>query len=144
MRTKLAATAVALTLGIGGGALAPTAGATPAHTPQSASPASSTLAPGFYAGGTWQLVQSNGFTVTVHLRQSRGGNLIGSASYSGGVGRVLSGAVKDNTIAFTIRWPNGILGRYTGSLTANRQLTGVTYVVGNPGLRADWHTDRTF
>ncbi|MFD4635518.1 hypothetical protein ACFVYR_32165 [Streptomyces sp. NPDC058284] len=141
MRTKLAATGLALLLGIGGLALAPAAGATtvaPEHQ------ASLTAAPGFYAGGTWQLVQSNSTTTTLNVTQDDNGRLFGTASYSNVVGTIENGSVDGPNISFTIGWSNGLRGRYTGSLGFDRRLSGTTFDLTHPGSQATWFTPRTF
>ncbi|WKU47796.1 hypothetical protein Q3V23_29180 [Streptomyces sp. VNUA116] len=142
MRNRLAAVSLALALGIGGVAVAPGAGAATVHsTPRPVAVA----APGFYAGGTWELYQSNGFTVTLNLTQDGGGHLYGSGYYGGTSGTVEYGAVVDGTsIYFTIGWSNGARGRYTGSLGSDRRLSGLTYDLNNPSSQASWSTTRVF
>ncbi|MEV6008653.1 hypothetical protein AB0M29_17780 [Streptomyces sp. NPDC051976] len=144
MRTKLAAAALLVALGAGGVAMAPTADAAtaPAHAAHLiAAPAA---VPGFYAGGSWPLYQSNGPVVTMNLAQSPDGTLYGSASFSGAVGTVISGSVDGTSIYFVVSWSNGALGRYTGTLGPDRRLSGYTFDVNHPSVQAGWHTNRTF
>ncbi|MFI1182524.1 hypothetical protein ACH4UT_23625 [Streptomyces sp. NPDC020799] len=142
MRTKLAAAGLTLALSVGGTVLATTAGAI---TAPPASRTASVMAPGFYAGGTWQLYQSNGFTVTLNLTQDSSGSLYGSGYYGGTSGTVEYGAVVDGTsIYFTIGWSNGARGRYTGSLGSDRRLSGLAYDLNNPSAQASWSTTRVF
>ncbi|MFF9896824.1 hypothetical protein [Streptomyces longispororuber] len=103
-------------------------------------------APGFYAGGIWQLHQSNGITVTLDLAQDSAGNLYGSGRWGNVAGTVERGSAVDGTnIYFTIAWSNGPRGRYTGSLSADRRLSGLTYDANNPGGgQATWYTTQVF
>jgi hypothetical protein len=141
MRTKLAAAGLTLVLGISGLALAPAAGAT---TVVSAPRAAIAAAPGFDAGGTWQLVQSNHTTATLNVTQDASGRLFGTASYSDAVGTIENGSVDGPNISFTIGWSNGLRGRYTGSLGFDRRLSGTTFDLTHPGSQATWFTPRTF
>ncbi|MEU5979282.1 hypothetical protein [Streptomyces sp. NPDC047315] len=143
MRTKFAKAGVALALAVSGLALAPAAEAAPAAS--SAAPRAVTLAPGFYAGGTWQLHQSNGQVVTVNVTQDSIGRLYGSA-YSGSTSATIEyGALVDGTsINFNLSWSNGARGRYTGHLAADRRLSGHTYDLNRPTSQASWATTRFF
>ncbi|GHI40660.1 hypothetical protein [Streptomyces violascens] len=143
MRTKLAVAGLTLALSIGGIALAP---ATSAVTGSSVARAATATVPSFFAGGTWMLYQSNGPVVTLNLTQDGSGQLYGSASCCGSVvGTIEYGAAVDGTsISFTIAWSNGSRGRYTGSLGADRRLSGFTFDLNNPSSQATWSTSRVF
>jgi hypothetical protein len=143
MRTKLATTALLLALGVGGVALAPAAGAVGTDARHSASQ-SAALAPAFSAAGSWQLYQSNGFTVTLNVAQDGNGALYGSATDGSSVGTIQAGSVDATSIYFVIGWSNGATGRYTGSLGPDRRLSGTTFDVNHPTSQATWYTNQTF
>ena len=141
MNTKSVAVSLALALSVGGvaQARAASADATPS-APQTVAVA----APGFYAGGVWQLHQRGGTVVTLDLTQDGSGRLYGSASYSGGDGTVRVGRVDGLGIFFIIRWRNGAEGRYEGRLGADRRLSGTTFDLRTPSSQATWFTTRSF
>lgn len=135
----LTATAVAVLLSVAGiGAAAP-AGATPVTASRTVSVRSA----GFYAGGVWDIYQSNAF-LTVRLTQDDNGNLYGSAVQGDMVGTLLNGAVDGQNIYFTISWSNGAVGRYTGVRGTDGRLSGTTFDLNNPSNQATWVTSRTF
>jgi hypothetical protein len=140
MRTKLAATVLALTLGLGGLALAPAADAATERPEAAAAPATAL----FRADGNWQIRQSNGYAIWLSLTQDSTGRLYGTASASNGPGTIYSGQVDGYSITFVIGWTNGSLGSYSGSLNSIRQLTGTTYDINHPWSSASWSSDRTF
>ena len=147
MRTKLAAAGLtlALALAIGGTALSVPAAVAAAPSAASAAERTATItSPGFYAGGTWQLYQSNGIAVTLNVTQDGGGRLYGTGVFGGTVGTIEQGAVDGTAIYFTIGWSNGSKGRYTGSLGPDRRLSGTTFDLNNPTHQATWSTSRTF
>jgi hypothetical protein len=143
MRTKFAAAALTLAVGIGGMTMAPAA---MAGTASSTHRTATVQAAGFYAGGTWVLYQSRGGSVvTLNLTQDSGGRLYGSASTPGMVGTLEVGAAVNGTsLEFIIDWSNGARGRYTGTLGSDRRLSGYTYDLNNPSSGSPWATTRTF
>ncbi|WP_374284291.1 hypothetical protein [Streptomyces sp. UNOB3_S3] len=124
--------------------MAPAADA--AH-PQSASAAVARIvkAPGFNAGGTWTVYQTNLINATLTVAQDAQGNLTGTATNSNGAtGPIEQGFVDGNYVYFVIPWSDGAKGRYIGSLDAGRHLTGATTNVNAPAIQATWRTERTF
>ncbi|MER6386118.1 hypothetical protein ACWDBD_47550 [Streptomyces sp. NPDC001118] len=135
----LTAMAVAVLLSVTGIGVAAPASATTV----TASRTISVRSAGFYAGGVWDIYQSNAF-LTVNLTQDGGGNLYGSAVQGDMVGTLLNGAVDGQNIYFTISWSNGAVGRYTGVRGADGRLSGTTFDLNNPASQATWVTSRTF
>jgi hypothetical protein len=100
--------------------------------------------------GIWELVQSNGFGVQVDIVQSRDaggaladGALRGAAKELNSAGTELaeanlSGALSGNSFEFTVAWPNGSEGQYSGSFDAVGHLSGVTFDVAHPTSQATW------
>jgi hypothetical protein len=100
--------------------------------------------------GIWELVQSNGFTVRVDIAQARDpgggladGGLHGAAKEINGAGVALaeanlSGALNGSSFEFTVAWPNGSTGQYTGNYDAGGHLSGVTFDVAHPTSQATW------
>ncbi|MET9604213.1 hypothetical protein ABZZ17_04000 [Streptomyces sp. NPDC006512] len=140
-RTHRLLTTAAVALLLGAGLVAPAT----AHTVTTAAPSASASlrAPGFNAGGVWDIYQTNA-TVRVNLSQDGGGNLYGTVSSGSTVGTLDGGAVNGNDIHFTVRWSHGPVGRYTGTRGADGRLSGLTVDLTNPGSQATWYTRRTF
>lgn len=100
--------------------------------------------------GIWEIVQSNGFTVRVDIAQPRDasgnladGDLHGAAKVvgAGGVDLAeadLSGALLGNSFEFTVAWPNGSKGQYSGTFDAGGNLSGVTFDLEHPTSQATW------
>ncbi|WP_433367874.1 hypothetical protein [Streptosporangium sp. CA-115845] len=141
MNSKLAAVSLGLALSIGGIAQSRAAGAD--ATPFALRTVTVT-APGFYAGGTWRLYQSNGFTVTLNLTQDSSGRFFGTASYPGAVGTIEQGSVDGRGIFFIIAWANGAKGRYAGTLGSDKRLSGTSSDLNHPSSQATWFTTRVF
>ncbi|MFI1767691.1 hypothetical protein ACH41H_37390 [Streptomyces sp. NPDC020800] len=135
----LTATAVAVLLSVAGIGVAAPASATTVTASRTVSVRSA----GFYAGGVWDIYQSNAF-LTVNLTQDGSGNLYGSAVQGDIVGTLLNGAVNGQNIYFTISWSNGAVGRYTGVRGTDGRLSGTTFDLNNPSSQATWVTARTF
>src|SRR6516225_6900491 len=96
--------------------------------------------------GDWNIIQSNGFTVQVHLRQD-GEQIFGAASSGKSSAEVASDSrvVGDNFLLVLIWEPaGGSVGEYHGIVGVNRRLTGVTFDRANPGSQAPWFSDRFF
>ncbi|MGW3208944.1 hypothetical protein [Streptomyces sp. NPDC001135] len=135
----LTATAVAVLLSVAGIDAAAPASATTGTGSRTISVRSA----GFYAGGVWDIYQSNAF-LTVKLSQDDSGNLYGPAVQGDMVGTLLNGAVDGQNIYFTISWSNGAVGRYTGVRGVDGRLSGTTFDLNNPASQATWVTKRTF
>lgn len=121
--------------------------ATAAPVKAGAATATGAAAPAFNAAGTWTLNQSNGYTVTLTLTQDSAGNLYGYAASApdGLSGRIEDGSMVNGTsIVFVIGWSSGIWGKYTGSLNADRTLSGNTEAIQHPWVQATWNTFQTF
>jgi hypothetical protein len=100
--------------------------------------------------GIWELVQSNAFRVRVDIAQSRDpsgaladGGLHGAAKELNPAGvelaeANLSGALNGSSFEFTVAWPNGSTGQYTGNFDAGGHLSGVTFDVAHPTSQATW------
>ncbi|WP_441249410.1 hypothetical protein [Kitasatospora sp. McL0602] len=139
----LTTTAVAVLLTLAGGGLAAPAGAAAVTAAPRA--VQSVRAAGFYAGGVWDLYQSNGSNARVNLSQDGNGHLYGSATSGDMVGTLQDGALVDGEhIYFTITWNNGPVGRYTGVRGADGRLSGTTVDLSDPSSQATWFTQRTF
>ncbi|MEU3352884.1 hypothetical protein [Streptomyces sp. NPDC037389] len=147
MRTGLVSTvlAAALAVGLGGTTLALAADAT-TITPTTHRQIQLVKAPGFNAGGTWSIYQSNMLIATLKVTQDAQGNLAGTATNpgSGTTGTIEQGFVDGNYIYFVIPWSDGSRGRYIGSLQPDRRLGGVSTDLAHPTSQAAWNTDQTF
>jgi hypothetical protein len=76
-------------------------------------------------------------------RRSRRRGLHGAAKElnPGGVALAeanLSGALSGSSFEFTVAWPNGSTGQYTGNFDAGGHLSGVTFDVAHPTSQATW------
>ena len=103
-------------------------------------------------GGTWSLRQSNGYVVTMVIKQN-GREITGTASYNAGRSGIARGVVtgrawqqkgangwQSNVDHFQIEiaW-NGPIGVYKGSASwAEGYLRGETYQKDKPSARASW------
>jgi hypothetical protein len=99
--------------------------------------------------GQWDIVQSNGFRVTVNIGQT-GDNLQVQASHSGNSvfsQEPTTGFVNGTHIELTITWSDGSKGQYTGDLTPNKFalpgffLAGETHDLNHPGSSATWSSE---
>lgn len=140
MSKILTATSVAVLLSVAGAGLAAPASSAAVAPP---GPAQTVRAPGFYAGGTWTLYQSNA-TVAVDFTQDSQGRLFGSVHSGNTVGTVREGSVDGQNIYFVIGWSHGPVGRYTGVRGPDGRLSGTTYDLTNPSSQASWSTERRF
>src|SRR5690349_6392918 len=92
----------------------------------------------FDVRGHWNLRQSNGFVVDLHMQQT-GTAIQGVASQSGGqVSGTGEGSVHGNQFLLSIQWSNGSIGEYNGSFNSIGRLTGVTFDVNHPQSQATW------
>jgi len=99
--------------------------------------------------GIWELVQSNGFGVRVDIAQAQDasgladGDLHGAAKELDPSGTELaeanlSRALHSDSVEFTVAWPNGTQGQYSGTFDAGGHLSGVTFDIANPTSQATW------
>jgi hypothetical protein len=93
--------------------------------------------------GSVDVQQSNG--AVVHLLTEGPFELVGVARATGtggSGGDTMAGTVKGglsgNQFAFTIRWNNGPIGKYTGVVDEGGYVSGTTFDVVNPESRATW------
>ena len=105
----------------------------------------------WYVGGSWNAVQSNGFSAQIELHQT-GNELRGTGRYaSGGSGGVfgglkighkgsIDGAITGNSIMFTIYWDGSSVGVYKGTIGTTGRIDGNTYDKRNPQSRAAWYS----
>ncbi|MGW0931499.1 hypothetical protein [Streptomyces sp. NPDC002644] len=103
--------------------------------------------------GTYQIKQSNGYTVNITMYQ-QGDRLSGVANHSGGRVRSqeVTGSVSNEHVDFYITWQGGSKGHYwgdlaTGFFTSNWDgiLKGRSQDVHVPSSSADWEVpDRVF
>jgi hypothetical protein len=98
-------------------------------------------------GGAFAFNQRNGATGAFEFQQ-QGMTLGGTGWYvlgedkDFGIARgVLNGRIAGDTIEFTLRWPDGRVGVYSGSISPLGRLQGSTYPQDNPGERTDWNSD---
>jgi hypothetical protein len=98
--------------------------------------------------GSWEMVQKNGYRVSLNVRQNRG-RITAYASHSNG--RVKSeeakGSVSGPNFELTITWDNGTKGKYTGKLSHGPftapplgYLKGRTVDLNNPGSSSSWES----
>ncbi|MER5935639.1 hypothetical protein [Streptomyces sp. NPDC002054] len=126
IRKLLTATAVAVLLSVAGaGFAAPASSATVAPAAER-----SARAPGFNAGGVYDIYQSNA-TVRVDFSQDASGRLYGSVRSGNTVGNLREGSVDGQQIYFVIAWSHGPVGRYTGTRGPDGRLSGTTYDLTN-------------
>jgi hypothetical protein len=100
-------------------------------------------------GGSWDIVQDNGFRVALNVTQT-GDRLDAFATHS--AGRVVSteatGSVTSSHFDMTITWNDGSKGHYTGDWKrgvfdsgSNGYLDGTSVDVNHPGSHADWFSE---
>jgi len=89
-------------------------------------------------GGQWDIVQSNGFRVTVNLDldgpniTGDGQNITGTARTSGLTSNNVTGTVNNHHIHLDIPWtPGDSVGSYDGELTPNRFSLPGAYLNGS-------------
>ena len=105
--------------------------------------------------GTIGLVQTNGVTASVNLKQTDTG-IQGSATWGqlvdGGflngldyihASGSVDGTINGDTVDLTIYWDDQTTGVYTGRINAQGRITGSTYDAQHPQTIANWHSDRT-
>ena len=107
------------------------------------------MGPFLQVGGQWDIVQDNGFRVSINITQVED-QLSAFASHSNGSvqSTEASGSVTGPDFKMTITWDNGTKGEYTGKLThgpftppPQGFLKGHTKDLNNPGSEADWESD---
>ena len=94
--------------------------------------------------GTYDIIQSNGFTVTITMIQ-HGDQLSGSARYGNMGSQSVTGWVSNEHVDFNIKWNNNSEGHYWGDLTSgyftgnwDGILKGRSQDVNVPSSTADW------
>jgi hypothetical protein len=93
--------------------------------------------------GTWSINQSNGFFITVVVRQNND-EFAGTADYGSGPAPLV-GTIRDNHLAMTVSWTSGGAGLYTAAMSQGGLLTdGFTQNISMPGSTATWSTARQF
>jgi hypothetical protein len=93
--------------------------------------------------GTWSINQSNGFFITVVVRQNND-EFAGTADYGSGPAPLV-GTMRDNHLAMTVSWTSGGAGLYTAAMSQGGLLTdGFTQNISMPGSTATWSTARHF
>lgn len=116
-----------------------------------ATPASAACNGQWDLSGPWVIQQTNGYTVTVTIRQA-GPSLSGQAKFTSNEGRMskrssgpLSGTVRGTAISFDIPWsfPGRPHGKYTGIVDDQGRIGGTTYDRNKPTARAGWHGNRS-
>lgn len=95
------------------------------------------------ASGPWSLIQDDGFTVYVSLRQN-GTALVGSADYTGEkgpgsgplVGGGVKGEVRGDNFSVRITWGNALrqVADYTGKIDATGKIVGSVFVGNRRGF----------
>ena len=93
--------------------------------------------------GTWSIDQSNGFYITVIVRQTND-EFAGTADNGSGPAPLV-GTVRDNHLAMTVSWTSGGAGLYTAAMSPGGLLTdGFTQNISMSGSTATWSTARQF
>ena len=93
--------------------------------------------------GTWSIDQSNGFYITVVVRQTND-EFVGTADYGSGPAPLV-GTVRDNHLAMIVSWASGGAGLYTAAMSPAGLLTdGFTQNISMPTSTATWSTARQF
>jgi hypothetical protein len=107
------------------------------------------MGPFLQVGGQWDIVQSNGFRVSINITQVDD-KLSAFASHSNGSvqSNEATGFVQGPHFEMTITWNNGTRGLYTaelshGPFTPPPQgfLKGRTKDLNNPGSEASWESE---
>ena len=108
------------------------------------------MGPFLQVGGSWDMVQSNGFRVAVTITQTDD-QLSASATHSGGQVESLvgsTGTVTGPHFDLTINWNNGTRGHYTADLThgpftppPSGFLRGSTQDLDHPTSTATWESE---
>ncbi len=99
--------------------------------------------------GQWQLSQTNGAVVEVHIDPLRSDRVFaGTATHNNGS---VSGAgfgslnlVNANEFTFTIGWSDGTRGAYIGAFDGQGFLHGATFDVNHPDVFAGWQSVAPF
>ena len=101
--------------------------------------------------GDFQIFQSNGFTVFLHLDQafpqhesSEAESFKGSAQAAGLFSTDVSGATRNNEFHVVIMWNQGSVGEYHGTFNFMGRLSGVTFDQTHPQSQATWFANKDF
>jgi hypothetical protein len=89
--------------------------------------------------GTWNIHQSNGFTVTVQVDdEDADGSFTGNGDIGGGAQNITLTDTRATDNEFTMQMGRG---RYVGRFDFQGRLTGQTFDVQAPHSQANWHSD---
>ncbi|MGI5143810.1 hypothetical protein [Streptomyces sp. CA-106110] len=101
--------------------------------------------------GQWDIVQTGGHTVVVHVFQTAlDGNFDGAKAVEtdSGYADITESRVTNDEITFLIPWSSGARGRYTGRFDSQGRMTGVCFDEAHPENVASWYArkepDNTF
>ncbi len=89
-------------------------------------------------GGNWLVNQDNGYTGKLTIVQDQYGSILGIVVWNESFSGVISGKVSGNKVNFTIRYPNGDEGKYSGTLTPDGAQIYQGSTRGNNGVVAGW------
>lgn len=93
--------------------------------------------------GRWDLNQSNQTWVTLAIEQ-RGDTFYGSGKHGRTAGTVEDGRIVDRDITFRIRWTDGQIGKYRGTIDREGRLKGSAYSLTNAADTVTWWANRSF
>jgi len=88
--------------------------------------------------GTWHLDQNNGYTGIMNLQQSSNGHFAGNVTWNGNLKGTIDATITGNIVNITIDYHNGVIGYYSGTLTADGTKIINGSVKGNNGVKANW------
>lgn len=145
-KATLAATAVALA----SVAAVSSATAAPISAPAS-HPVRAAIGTPTNISGVWNYYQSNSNSAgTMHVTEDPNGNLFGYAIGQDALGNTIQGNLETGSqvdgdfVIFTIDWPGGATGQYTGALESDGTLYGHTVNLNHTVAQATWWTYATF
>jgi hypothetical protein len=106
------------------------------------------MGPILQVGGKWDIVQRNGFRVTVDVRQTENRLTAAAVSDRGVHSESAEGFVQGPNFELIIKWQGGARGRYTGVFSHGPFtpppigfLRGETVDMDNPQSRAGWQSE---
>ncbi len=92
--------------------------------------------------GHWNLNQSNGYSGSMNIQQTKSGRITGNAIWNGNLKGTINGYVYGNLIEFTISYTDGVKGFYKGTITSNKtRIVNGTSKASN-GTAANWDASR--
>ena len=100
----------------------------------------------FSVSGHWSMVQSNNFTVFLHIQPERPDqSFVLTATHTNGtVSGGGFGSVRDGQFTLRITWTNRSEGVYIGVLNDQGFLEGGTFDVATPRSVASWKSSKSF